>query len=163
MKVASSTGEKSDAKALAGTRVQALQDKNLPENPAVLGGTIFTLVKERYDDAPFDLLVIDEAGQVSLSNLLYLSRVARNIVLVGDQQQLSQPNKAAHPDDSGLSCLDYAMMNEPVVPPDRGVFRRSWQMPPSLTQLVSAFTTGEIAGGGGEPPTAWIGPEKPRV
>jgi len=148
VKVASSSSEKSDVKALAGTRVQALQDKNLPENPAVLGGTIFTLVKERYDEAPFDLLVIDEAGQVSLSNLLYLSRVARNILLVGDQQQLSQPNRAAHPDDSGLSCLDYAMANEPVVPRDRGVFlATSWRMPPSLTQLVSTlFYAGELQG-----------------
>jgi uncharacterized protein len=138
VKVASTSSEKADEKALAGSRVQALQDKNLPENPAVLGGTIFTLVKERYDGAPFDLLVIDEAGQVSLSNLLYLSRVARNILLVGDQQQLSQPNRAAHPDDSGLSCLDYAMANEPVVPKDRGVFlATSWRMPPSLTQVVS--------------------------
>ena len=148
VKVASSSSEKSDVKALAGTRVQALQDKNLPENPAVLGGTIFTLVKERYDDAPFDLLVIDEAGQVSLSNLLYLSRVARNILLVGDQQQLSQPNRAAHPDDSGLSCLDYAMAKEPVVPLDRGVFlATSWRMPPSLTRLVSElFYAGELQG-----------------
>ena len=67
----------------------------------MLGGTVYTLVKEGYDGAPFDLLVIDEAGQVSLSNLLYMSRVARNILLVGDQQQLSQPNRAAHPGDSG--------------------------------------------------------------
>ncbi|MBW0174220.1 MAG: TM0106 family RecB-like putative nuclease [Vulcanococcus sp.] len=148
VKVASTSSEKSDAKALAGTRVQALQDKNLPENPAVLGGTIFTLVKERYDEAPFDLLVIDEAGQVSLSDLLNLSRVARNILLVGDQQQLSQPNRAAHPDDSGLSCLDYAMANEPVVPPDRGVFlATSWRMPPALTRLVSElFYAGELQG-----------------
>ena len=146
VKVASTSSEKADVKALAGSRVQALQDKHLPENPAVLGGTIFTLVKERYDDAPFDLLVIDEAGQVSLSNLLYLSRVARNILLVGDQQQLSQPNRAAHPDDSGLSCLDYAMANEPVVPKDRGVFlATSWRMPPSLTQVVSdLFYAGEL-------------------
>jgi uncharacterized protein len=75
---------------------------------------------------------------VSLGNLLYLSRIARNILLVGDQQQLSQPNRAKHPDDSGLSCLDYVMAKEPVVPKDRGVFlATSWRMPPSLTQLVS--------------------------
>jgi len=146
VKVASTSSEKADVKALSGTRVHALQDKNLPENPAVLGGTIFTLVKERYDGAPFDLLVIDEAGQVSLSNLLYLSRVARNILLVGDQQQLSQPNRAKHPEDSGLSCLGYAMAHEPVVPKDRGVFlATSWRMPPSLTQLVSdLFYAGEL-------------------
>ena len=146
VKVASSSSEKADVKALSGSRAQALQEKNLASTPAVLGGTIFTFVKETYDDTPFDLLVIDEAGQVSLSNLLYLSRIARNILLVGDQQQLSQPNRAAHPDDSGLSCLDYAMANEPVVPKDRGVFlATSWRMPPSLTQQVSRlFYAGEL-------------------
>ena len=146
VKVASSSSEKADLKALSGSRVQALQEKNLPTNPAVLGGTIFTFVKQGYDDAPFDLLVIDEAGQVSLSNLLYLSRIARNILLVGDQQQLSQPNRAKHPDDSGLSCLDYAMANEAVVPKNRGVFlNTSWRMPPSLTRIVSElFYAGEL-------------------
>jgi uncharacterized protein len=146
VKAASTTSEPSDKKALAGCKAQALKEKDLPENPDVLGGTIYTLVKEAYDEAPFDLLVIDEAGQVSLSNLLYLSRVARNILLVGDQQQLSQPNRAAHPDDSGLSCLDYAMVDEPVVPADRGVFlATSWRMPPSLTEVVSQlFYAGEL-------------------
>ena len=146
VKVASSASEKADVRALAGSRAQALQEKNISSSPAVLGGTIFTFVKEAYDETPFDLLVIDEAGQVSLSNLLYLSRIARNILLVGDQQQLSQPNRAAHPDDSGLSCLDYVMANEPVVSNDRGVFlATSWRMPPSLTQVVSKlFYAGEL-------------------
>ena len=146
VKVSSSSSETADRKALAGSRVQALREKDLPPDPAVLGGTIYTFVKEAYDNAPFDLLVIDEAGQVSLSNLLYLSRVARNILLVGDQQQLSQPNRAAHPEDSGLSCLDYVMANEPVVPKDRGVFlATSWRMPPVLTQVVSQlFYAGEL-------------------
>ena len=146
VKVASSSSEKADVKALSGSRVQALQERHLPPNPAVLGGTIFTFVKDAYDDAPFDLLVIDEAGQVSLSNLLYLSRIARNILLVGDQQQLSQPNRAKHPEDSGLSCLDYAMANEAVVPKNRGVFlNTSWRMPPSLTRIVSElFYAGEL-------------------
>ncbi len=146
VKVASASSEKGDMKALSGSRAQALQEKNLPSTPAVLGGTIFTFVKEAYDESPFDLLVIDEAGQVSLSNLLYLSRIARNILLVGDQQQLSQPNRAAHPDDSGLSCLDYVMGEEPVVPKDRGVFlATSWRMPPSLTRIVSElFYAGEL-------------------
>ena len=146
VKVASSSSEKADVKALAGSRAQALQEKNLSSIPAVLGGTIFTFVKEAYDETPFDLLVIDEAGQVSLSNLMYMSRIARNILLVGDQQQLSQPNRAAHPEDSGLSCLDYVMAKEPVVPNDRGVFlATSWRMPPALTQVVSnLFYAGKL-------------------
>ena len=146
VKVASSSSEKADVKALAGSKAQALQEKNLSSIPAVLGGTIFTFVKEAYDETPFDLLVIDEAGQVSLSNLLYMSRIARNILLVGDQQQLSQPNRAAHPEESGLSCLDYVMAKEPVVPNDRGVFlATSWRMPPALTQVVSnLFYAGKL-------------------
>ena len=151
MKVASSSSEKADVKALAGSRAQALQEKNLSSIPAVLGGTIFTFVKEAYDETPFDLLVIDEAGQVSLSNLLYMSRIARNILLVGDQQQLSQPNRAAHPEDSGLSCLDYVMAKEPVVPNDRGVFlATSWRMPPAHAGGVEPFLCGGIASGCGQ-------------
>ena len=129
-----------------GTRAQALREADLPDTTAVLGGTVYTLVKEGYDGAPFDLLVIDEAGQVSLSNLLYMSRVARNILLVGDQQQLSQPNRAAHPGDSGLSCIDYTMQDHAVVPADRGVFlATSWRMPPALTEVVSGlFYDGQL-------------------
>lgn len=146
VKASSTTGHAADQASLRGTRVQALKEADLPPEPAVLGATVFTLVKEAYDGAPFDLLVIDEAGQVSLSNLLYMSRVARNILLVGDQQQLSQPNRAAHPGESGLSCIDYVMADAPVVPPDRGVFlATSWRMPPALTQVVSdLFYAGEL-------------------
>jgi uncharacterized protein len=131
---------------LGGSKAQALKEADLPPKADVLGATVYTLVKDTYDGAPFDLLVIDEAGQVTLSNLLYLSRVARNILLVGDQQQLSQPNRAKHPGESGLSCLDYVMANHAVVPQDRGVFlATSWRMPPALTQVVSElFYDGEL-------------------
>ena len=135
VKASSSTSEKADIAALSGTRAEVLKD---PGEPEVLGGTVFTFVKEAYDDTCFDLLVVDEAGQVSLSNLLYMGRVARNILLVGDQQQLSQPNRAHHPDDSGLSAIDYMMEGHAVVPPARGVFlTTSWRMPPPLTAVVS--------------------------
>lgn len=153
VKAATTTSLKADERALSGTAAQALLEKPLlalSAPPAVLGGTVYTLVKDSYDappeEAPFDWLVIDEAGQVSLSNLLYMSRVARNILLVGDQQQLSQPNRAAHPEDSGLSCLDYVMADQAVVPPDRGVFlATSWRMPPALTAVVSElFYEGQL-------------------
>ena len=138
IKLSSSISESADQKFFSGTSVQALQENAIHSEPKVLGATVFSLVKETFCDAPFDLLVIDEAGQVSLSNLLYMSQCARNILLVGDQQQLSQPNRAKHPDNSGLSCLDYVMSGEPVVPPDQGVFlASSWRMPPMLTEIVS--------------------------
>ena len=83
-------------------------------------------------------MIVDESGQVSSANLLYMSQCAKNILLVGDQQQLSQPKKAAHPGDSGLSSLEYFMNGEDIIPADKGFFlRKSWRMPPTLTKVVS--------------------------
>ncbi len=83
--------------------------------------------------------MVDEASQLSLANLLTMSRCARSILLVGDQQQLAQPSKADHPGDAGRWCLDYLMGEEQaVVPNDQGVFLPvSWRMEPSLTAMVS--------------------------
>jgi hypothetical protein len=146
IKASSTSSYNEDLASLAQSNAKALKEADLPEDPAVLGGTVFSLVKDRHDGAPFDLLVIDEAGQVPLSNLLYMGRVARNILLVGDQQQLSQPNRAAHPEESGLSCIDYVMQGHAVVPEDRGVFlATSWRMPPPLATVVSElFYDGEL-------------------
>ena len=48
-----------------------------------------------------DVLVVDEAGQMSLANVVACSRGARNVVLLGDPQQLEQPLKGSHPDGIG--------------------------------------------------------------
>ena len=104
----------------------------------VLGATVFSLSKQDYFGQPFDYLIVDESGQVSSANLLYMSQCAKNILLVGDQQQLSQPKKAAHPGDSGLSSLEYFMNGEDIIPADKGFFLpKSWRMPPTLTKVVS--------------------------
>ncbi len=44
-----------------------------------------------------DYLVVDEAGQMSLAHVLSAGRSARNLILLGDPQQLEQPQKGAHP------------------------------------------------------------------
>jgi hypothetical protein len=48
-----------------------------------------------------DTLFVDEAGQMSLANVLAISGAARNLVLLGDPQQLAQPSQAAHPPGAG--------------------------------------------------------------
>jgi len=114
--------------------------------PSNRGELIGVKQKKWFGEKPYDLLVVDEAGQVSLSNLLFMSHCARNILLVGDQNQLSQPNRAKHPGESGLSCLEYVMGEEKVVPFNKGVFlATSWRMPPVLTSVVSdLFYQGEL-------------------
>ena len=110
---------------------------SLTLNETVIGGTTWVFSREELNDA-FDVLVIDEAGQMSLANLLVMAGCAKSILLVGDQQQLSQPTKANHPGDSGKSSLEYLMQGANVVPEDKGIFlNTSWRMEPSITNIVS--------------------------
>lgn len=99
-----------------------VSDNDAPEIAAadVVGATAWHFA--RYADAAYDYLVIDEAGQVSIANILAMARCARNIVLVGDPMQLPQPLQGSHPGDSGRSCLEYLIDGHRVVPSDRGVF-----------------------------------------
>jgi len=53
----------------------------------VLGATVFSLSKQDYHGQPFDYLIIDESGQVSSANLLYMSQCAKNILLVDPDNQ----------------------------------------------------------------------------
>jgi predicted RecB family nuclease len=122
---------------LEGSGIELVPPAAITGDMAVVGGTTWMFCRDEMDDQ-FDLLVIDEAGQMSLANQLVISRCARSILLVGDQQQLAQPSQADHPGDSGLSCLEYLMEGAHVVPADRGVFlATSWRMEPSLTAMVS--------------------------
>lgn len=122
---------------LAGQAIALVKPDRLTDSMAVVGGTAWMFCRPEIE-AVFDLLVVDEAGQMSLANLLVMARCARSILLVGDQQQLAQPSQADHPGESGLSCLDYLMQGAAVVRADRGVFLAiSWRMEPSLTATVS--------------------------
>ena len=71
----------------------------------------------------FDTLVIDEAGQLSLSDALAVSRAARNLVLVGDPRQLAQPLQGSHPPGVGVSALDHLLGRR------RHRRARSWRAP----------------------------------
>ncbi|APO76901.1 RecB family nuclease protein (plasmid) [Rhizobium etli 8C-3] len=99
-----------------------VSDNDAPEiaSAHVVGATAWHFA--RYSDAAFDYLVVDEAGQVSLANILAMARSSRNIVLVGDPMQLPQPLQGSHPGDSGRSCLEYLIDGHRVVPTDRGIF-----------------------------------------
>ena len=48
-----------------------------------------------------DVLFVDEAGQMSLADVLAVSQAARSVVLIGDPQQLEQPIQGSHPEGRG--------------------------------------------------------------
>jgi len=93
-----------------------------------------------------DTLFVDEAGQMSLANVLAVAGAARNLILLGDPQQLSQVKKGAHPEGAGASSLEYVLAGDPVIDPTRGVFlAETWRLHPDVNAFTSAaFYKGEL-------------------
>ncbi len=76
---------------------------------------------ERFRDS-VDVLFIDEAGQMSLADVLAVSAGAKSLVLLGDPQQLEQPQQASHPPGAGASALEHLLGGAKTIASDRGLF-----------------------------------------
>jgi uncharacterized protein len=88
-----------------------------------------------------DYLFVDEAGQVPLVNAIAMAPATRNLVLLGDPQQLSQVSHTSHPGDIGLSALAHVLAGETTVPRDRGIFLdTSWRMHADVCRFVSEIS-----------------------
>lgn len=103
----------------------------------LVAGTAWLFSRPEHD-RQFDYLIVDEAGQVSLANVMAIGTAATNLVLVGDPMQLSQPLQGAHPDGTGCSALDHLFGGLATVPPDRGIFLpMSRRMHPDVCRSIS--------------------------
>ena len=103
----------------------------------VIGGTAFFFARPENVQV-FDWLFVDEAGQVGLANMVAMGRAARNIVLVGDPQQLPQVIQGAHPEPVNLSCLDWLSQGAATLAPERGIFLPvTRRMHPDLCHYIS--------------------------
>ena len=111
----------------------------------VVAGTQWLFARDKMQ-ATLDVLVIDEAGQMSLANALAAGLAARNLVLLGDPQQLSQPSHGVHPAGADLSSLQHVLAGHQTIPPERGVFlATTWRMHPDVCAFVSdAFYEGRL-------------------
>lgn len=117
----SSEGEGTE---FTGRCIQSIEDKSefldaWGPNISLTAGTAWLFADPAFTEQ-LDYLFIDEAGQVSVANLVTMGLAARNIVLMGDQMQLSQPVQGVHPGRSGDSILDYLLDGTPTIAPDRG-------------------------------------------
>lgn len=96
------------------------------------GATHFLWCKEDAEDV-LDVLVIDEAAQMSLANVLAISPAARTLIMLGDPQQLDQPTQGSHPDGTGISALDHVLDGEQTIRPDQGLFiDKTWRLHPEI-------------------------------
>ena len=108
-----------------------------PGAPQVVGGTAWAFADPNARGR-FDYLFVDEAGQVSLANLVAMSPCAKNLVLLGDQMQLGQPIQGSHPGESGQSVLEYLLSGHRAIPEHLGIFLgTTWRLHPDLCRFIS--------------------------
>jgi len=85
-----------------------------------------------------DVLVVDEAGQMSLANVLAVSSAAESLVLFGDPAQLDQPQKGSHPPGADASALEHLLGEALTMPADRGVFLpETRRLAPAICEFTS--------------------------
>ncbi len=104
----------------------------------LVAGTTWLFSGDDMKDAPVDVLIVDEAGQLALADALAASRSAHNLILLGDPLQLSQVSQAAHPGGGGSSVLEHVLGDDVTIPSDRGVFLgETWRMHPDICRFIS--------------------------
>ncbi len=74
----------------------------------VFAGTAWLWAREAGRES-VDVLIVDEAGQMSLALALAASQGGRRLVLVGDPQQLEQPLQGSHPEGTAVSALEHLL------------------------------------------------------
>ncbi|AAT89377.1 conserved hypothetical protein [Leifsonia xyli subsp. xyli str. CTCB07] len=108
----------------------------------VLGGTAWDFANAaRVPRGSLDLLVVDGAGQFSLASTIAVGVAARNLLLLGDPQQLPQVSQGRHPEPIDGSALGRVSAGHQVLPPEYGYFlAETRRMRPELVRAVSVLS-----------------------
>ena len=103
----------------------------------VVGGTSWLWTRPEYSDA-VDVLFIDEAGQMALADVVAVSRAAKNVVLIGDPQQLDRPLKGSHPPGAESSALQHLLGDHQTIPDSMGLLLpETWRLHPGICTFTS--------------------------
>jgi uncharacterized protein len=103
----------------------------------VVGGTPWLWSRAEFANS-VDVLFVDEAGQMSLANVLACAPAGRSLVLLGDPQQLEQPQKGSHPEGSDISALAHLLNGRQTIENDRGLFlEETWRLHPTISRFTS--------------------------
>jgi superfamily I DNA and/or RNA helicase len=117
----------------------------LDEELQLLAGTSFLFAREELD-GHLDTLFVDEAGQVALADVLAVGTAARNVVLLGDPNQLSQVSQGSHPPGASASVLQHLLGDDETVRDGMGLFlEHTWRMRPEVNGFISdSFYDGRL-------------------
>jgi uncharacterized protein len=116
---------------------QAVLQALVNGNANVAAGTAWLWAREEMSKS-IDVLFVDEAGQMSLANVLAISQATTSIVLLGDPQQLDQPQKGVHPPGADASALGHLLDGRATIPAERGIFLNETRR---LCPEICAFTS----------------------
>jgi predicted RecB family nuclease len=104
----------------------------------VIGGTAWTFCSAKVLEQDFDYIFVDEAAQFSLVDAIAIGQGAKNMVLLGDPQQLTQVVQAVHPGGVDNSALGHYMGEQAILDQDHGFFIEvTRRMHPSVNKPVS--------------------------
>jgi len=95
----------------------------LGDGACVVAGTAWLWSREDVFET-VDVLFVDEAGQMSLANVLAVSQAAKSVVLLGDPQQLDQPLRGSHPEGAEASALEHLLAGAKTIRQTKGC---SWK------------------------------------
>jgi predicted RecB family nuclease len=108
-------------------------------------GTSWLWVSGKMNHA-VDVLFVDEAGQMSLANVVSMAAATESFVLLGDPLQLDQPLRGSHPPGADRSALAHVLGGAATMPAAQGLFlERTWRLHPELCRYTSeAFYEGRL-------------------
>jgi AAA domain/RNase_H superfamily len=134
---ASEGDECDDASVIKAESNEAVLDALMKGFAKVAAGSAWLWAREEMANS-VDVLFVDEAGQMSLANVLAASPSATSIVLLGDPQQLDQPQKGVHPLGADVSALSHLLNGHATITPEQGIFLTETRR---LHPDVCAFTS----------------------
>jgi predicted RecB family nuclease len=103
----------------------------------VVGATSWLWTRPEYFET-VDALFIDEAGQMALADVVAVGQAARNLVLIGDPQQLERPLKGSHPAGAEKSALEHLIGEHKTIPASMGMLLpETWRMHPRVCEFTS--------------------------
>ena len=105
----------------------------------LVAATSWEFVNMREDEEKFDYLIIDEAGQFSLFDTIACCASAKNIIFLGDPQQLPQVTQASHHFGAGKSALEYLIGEKSVIDSDKGILlETTYRLRPEICDYISS-------------------------
>jgi predicted RecB family nuclease len=126
---------------------QEIDEKEYPgfiadHDGCVIGGTAWDFANaSRVPRESLDLLVVEEAGQYNLANTIAVASAARNLLLLGDPQQLPQVSQGTHPEPVDASALGWLIDGRHTLPEELGYFLDlSYRMHPDVCRAVSRLS-----------------------